>query len=85
MKAGTWIYKDAEYDSAGRKISESVPYLSSETSPLVSTIKYDSLNRVIEISQADGGIGKTEYDGFKTSSTHPTRHVSHEFKNGWTR
>ncbi|MCW8091134.1 FG-GAP-like repeat-containing protein [Alteromonas sp. ASW11-130] len=82
LKVGTWIYKDTEYDSAGRKISESVPYLSSETSPLVSTIKYDSLNRVIEITQADGGIWETEYDGFKTSSTNPTGHVNHEFKNG---
>lgn len=82
LSVGTWIYKDTKYDYAGRKVAETVPYLSNTSTSLQSTIKYDSLNRTVEIVQPDGGVWETEYDGFKVNTTNPSGHVNTEIKNG---
>jgi RHS repeat-associated protein len=82
LAAGSWIYKDVTFDAQNRKIAESVPYLSTTTSTLQTKITYDSQNRAIEITKPDGGVWKTQYAGFSTSTIAPDASSTVETKNG---
>lgn len=82
LQSNSWIYKDIQFDSKNRKISESVPYLSSTNNPAKSQIRYDSQNRAIEITRPDGGKWKTQYAGFIQTSIAPDGKSTSETKNG---
>ncbi len=81
LASNTWINVDIGYDSKGRKISETLPHFSSNSSPAKSTILYDGQNRVKQITKADGSIWKTEYAGLAITSTNPDGHSNTQLKN----
>jgi RHS repeat-associated protein len=82
LVAGTWIHKDYTFDAKNRKIAETVPYLSNTSNNLQTRITYDSQNRAVEIAKPDGGLWKTDYTGFTTTSIAPDNTRTTETKNG---
>ncbi len=81
LVANTWINVDINYDSKGRKISETLPHFSGESNPDKSTIIYDAQNRVRQITKADDTVWKTEYTGLATTSINPDGHKNTQLKN----
>jgi len=72
---------DKVYDGLGRLTNSSHPYYPGAT--IVWTqLQYDLLGRVSRVTEADGGITDTSYDGLTTRVTNAINHTTQQTKNG---
>jgi RHS repeat-associated protein len=58
-----YIYKDTDYDLAGRVARTSLPYEKGKPAAWITNDKYDVMNRVLRATNADGLVTETTYEG----------------------
>lgn len=78
---GQWIYANTEYDNLGRVKRKSEPYYSGSSASHWSTMTYDILGRVTNLTLPDGSQGSTAYNGYTTVTTNDLGHNKTEIKN----
>ena len=71
MADGSVIYSDTVYDSFGRVIKVSDPYKVGSSSIDWTETEYDVLDRAIRVTETNGAITTTAYDGLSVSITTP--------------
>jgi RHS repeat-associated protein len=78
---GQWIYANSEYDNLGRVKRKSEPYYSGSSASHWSTMTYDIVGRVTNLTLPDGSVGTTAYNGYTTITTNDLSHSKTEIKN----
>jgi len=78
---GQWIYANTEYDNLGRVKRKSEPYYNGSSASHWSTMTYDILGRVTNLTLPDGSQGSTAYNGYTTVTTNDLGHNKTEIKN----
>lgn len=78
---GQWIYANSEYDNLGRVKRKSEPYYSGSSASHWSTMTYDIVGRVTNLTLPDGSQGTTAYNGYTTITTNDLSHSKTEIKN----
>ncbi|HBZ66317.1 MAG TPA: hypothetical protein DEO70_05715 [Bacteroidales bacterium] len=83
---GNIIYADKTYDSRGRLLTQTAPYLRSTTpgADITTTFSYDLLDRV-RVTTTARGNASVDYEGFKTTYIDLMGHVTSRLVNaaGW--
>ena len=72
---------DKVYNSLGQVASTSRPYFPTDTIAWTQ-FQYDPLGRTVKITEADGGVTQTSYNGLGLSVTNPLNHTTQQVKNG---
>jgi len=72
---------DKVYDGLGRLTNSSHPYYPG-AAIVWTQLQYDLLGRVSRVTEADGGITDTSYDGLTTRVTNAINHTTQQTKNG---
>ena len=72
---------DKVYNSLGQVASTSRPYFPTDTIAWTQ-FQYDPLGRTVKITEADGGVTQTNYNGLTISVTNPLNHTTQQVKNG---
>ncbi|PZN81555.1 MAG: hypothetical protein DM484_08290, partial [Candidatus Methylumidiphilus alinenensis] len=72
---------DKLYNSLGQVASTSRPYFPTDTVSWTQ-FQYDTLGRTVKITEADGGVTQTAYNGLNISVTNPLNHTTQQLKNG---
>lgn len=82
---GRWVYKDTEYDRAGRVARSSRPYYAGATVIHWSTPYYDDLGRVTEVREPGPNnttlVSRTEYAGLTTKVINANNQTKTTLKN----
>ncbi|MFM8331439.1 MAG: toxin TcdB middle/N-terminal domain-containing protein, partial [Candidatus Methylumidiphilus sp.] len=72
---------DKLYDAWGRVAQVSKPYFPGETVAW-SKFTYDILGRTVKVTEADGGVTQSSYNGLTVSVTNPLGRTTNQTKNG---
>ena len=72
---------DKVYNSLGQVASTSRPYFPTE-SVSWTQFQYDTLGRTVKITEPDGGVTQTAYNGLRVSVTNALNHTTQQIKNG---
>ncbi|KKL66937.1 hypothetical protein LCGC14_2139990, partial [marine sediment metagenome] len=78
---GQWTYANTEYDNLGRVKRKSEPYLNGSSASDWSTMSYDILGRVTQLTLPDTSTGTTVFNGYTTVTTNNLGHSKTEIKN----
>jgi YD repeat-containing protein len=66
---GRTVRATKQYDALGRVSRTSRPYFLSGGTPQLSTFSYDTLGRVVTLTQPDGSVTQTAYHGLTVTET----------------
>lgn len=76
---GSLIYKEVAYDALGRKWKEYLPYTGFPG--LFTEFSYDQLSRAIRVTNPNGDVASSSYNGFTTVGTNAKGQTSTTVKN----
>ena len=81
---GRLIYTDVQYNHRGEVVKQSDPYYVGDPIAWI-TREYDVAGRVTKVTDSDGSVTTTQYNGLETIITNPNGQVQREYRNaaGW--
>ncbi len=71
-----WIYKNYEYDVAGKKLKESEPYFSTASPTQWNESSFDNYGRAISQQLYTGSVINTSYDGLSATVSDGTKTIT---------